>query len=225
MITKRIPKDVGAPFAAKWTKDIPIFFRTAFSFWQGMHFLRHTKRAVTFFGSARVPMEHDFYQQARATSAELAKRGFTIITGGGPSLMQAANQGAHEAGGKSIGVNIQIPHEQGFNPFVTHGIKSRYFFVRKVLLARYSEAFVVYPGGFGTLDELFEIITLLQTGKMINRPVVLVGREFWSGLLAWCRGTLLAHGMINEKELNRIKVVDTTEEVIAALKSLGLAIE
>jgi uncharacterized protein (TIGR00730 family) len=127
--------------------------------------------------------------------------------------MQAANQGAFEAGAKSIGINIHIPHEQGTNPYVTNGIKIRYFFVRKVLLCRYSEAFVVYPGGFGTLDELFEVVTLIQTGRMIDRPVILVGREFWKGMIDWMRDQMIPMKMISETELARIKVVDTSDEV------------
>ncbi len=133
--------------------------------------------------------------------------------------MQAANQGAFEKGAPSIGINIEIEREQHLNPFLNASLKCRYFFVRKVLLCRYSEAFVVLPGGFGTLDELFEIVTLVQTRKMKPRPVVLIGREYWSGLLDWAKSVLIRDGMITEEELSRLKVVDTSEE---ALKVLNL---
>jgi uncharacterized protein (TIGR00730 family) len=202
-----------APFRAQVLHDIGIFLRLGFYFWWGFHFMRSTRRAITVFGSARLPQEDPYCQSARALAKEWGGKGFTIITGGGPSVMQAANQGAHEAGAKSVGINIHIPREQHSNPFVTHGIKIRYFFVRKVLLCRYSEAFVIYPGGFGTLDELFEVITLIQTGKMIDRPVVLVGREFWAGMIDWMRTQMLSRNMITEAELARIRVVDTQEEV------------
>ena len=131
--------------------------------------------------------------------------------------MLAANQGAFEAGGRSLGINIEIPREQHINPFVTAGLKCRYFFVRKVLLCRYSEGFIVFPGGFGTLDEFLEILTLIQTGKMIDRPIVLVGKDFWEGFLSWCRNTLIPEGMINEREFERIQVVSNTEEVLQVL--------
>lgn len=132
--------------------------------------------------------------------------------------MQAANHGAHEAGARSVGINIMIPYEKDMNPYVTHGTRMRYFFVRKVLLCRYSEAFIIFPGGFGTLDEVFELITLIQTGKMIDRPIILVGRKFWSGLLDWVRRDMLTEGMINEREFSRLKVFDTPEEVAEYLE-------
>jgi uncharacterized protein (TIGR00730 family) len=128
--------------------------------------------------------------------------------------MEAANRGAFEVGGHSLGVNIILPREQRINPFVTASLKCRYFFVRKVLLARYSEIFVFLPGGFGTLDEFFEIITLIQTGRMDNRPVILIGKKFWNDLLSWCREILLVQGMITEAELTRIQVVDNVAEAM-----------
>ena len=211
-----------APYRARVFRDLGLFFRIGLEFLKGFHFLRGTQRAITIFGSARLPIDHPHCVNARLVASRLTQQGFAIITGGGPSIMKAANQGAFEAGGHSIGINIEIPREQQINPFVHRGLKSRYFFVRKVLLCRYSEAFVIFPGGFGTLDEFFEIVTLIQTKKMIDRPIVLVGREFWSGFLAWCRTTLLTQGMINEQELDRLKVVDSPEEVLAYLQSSGL---
>ena len=208
-----------APFRAVFFKDFRIFFKIGFEFWRGFHFLRGSGRAVTIFGSARLSPDHPFCADARKMARVLSEKGFAIITGGGGSIMQAANQGAKEGGSPSIGININLPREQVVNPFVTRSLKCHYFFVRKVLLCRYSEAFVVFPGGFGTLDEFFELITLIQTNKMIERPVVLVGTEFWKGLLVWCREVLLPHGMINEKELSRIQVVDRIED---ALKVISL---
>ena len=206
-----------APFAARWPADTAMFFRILYQFWRGFHFLRRTRKAVTIFGSARIHYPHPYYEKAHRAAFLLAKQGFAIITGGGPSLMMAANQGAKEAGGESIGINIEIPREQSINPHVTRGMKSRYFFVRKVLLCRYSEGFIIFPGGFGTLDETFEIITLIQTQRMLPRPIVLVGKEFWAGLLDWSKNTLLKEGMINQSEFERLKVVETAEEAVEFL--------
>lgn len=197
-----------------------MFLRISYQFWKGLHFLRDTTRAVTIFGSARLKADDPYCLDTRSLARTLSQKGFTIITGGGGSVMQAANQGAKEGGSPSVGINIELPHEQQINPHVTQGIKFRYFFVRKVLLCRYSEAFVVYPGGFGTLDEFFEIITLIQTKKMIERPIVLVGRNFWTGLLDWCKATMIPIGMITEAEFARIKLVDTGEEALAYLNPL-----
>jgi hypothetical protein len=194
-----------------------MFFRIGFQFWRGFHFLRNTKRAVTIFGSARTPDDHPYCTVAREVARGIGTHGIAIITGGGGAIMQAANQGAHEAGAPSIGINIEIEREQHLNPYLTSSLKCRYFFVRKVLLCRYSEAFVVLPGGFGTLDELFEIITLVQTRKMKPRPVVLIGREYWSGLMTWAQNTLIRDGMITPDEFSRLKVVDTAQEALTLL--------
>lgn len=215
---------LSAPFRAQFLRDVMMFFKIGFQFWRGFHVLRGTERAITIFGSARLPDNHHYCDEARNVAAYIASQGIAVITGGGPSVMQAANQGAHEAGGESIGINIHIPREQKINPFVTSGYKFYYFFVRKVLLCRYSEAFIIFPGGFGTLDEFFELITLIQTNRMIERPIVLVGREYWQGLLDWMKNTLLKAGTINQKEFDRIVVYDTAEEVITnVLKKLGSA--
>lgn len=196
-----------------------MFFRIAFQFWRGFHFLRNTRRAVTIFGSARTPDQHPYCTIAYRIAHEIAKKDIAIITGGGGAIMQAANRGAIDAGAPSVGINIEIPMEQRSNPYLTRSLKCRYFFVRKVLLSRYSEAFVALPGGFGTLDELFEIITLVKTRKMHERPLVLIGTEFWSGLLKWSEEVLVRDGMITETEFKSIRVVDTPEE---ALKLLNL---
>jgi uncharacterized protein (TIGR00730 family) len=206
-----------APYRARVVADISMFLRISFQFWRGFHFLRNTRRAVTIFGSARTPADHPNCILAREVARGIGSRGIAVITGGGEAVMLAANQGAMEAGAPSIGINIEIPREQKLNPFLTRSLKCRYFFVRKVLLCRYSEAFVVFPGGFGTLDELFEIVTLVQTKKMKPRPIVLMGREFWNGLLHWAETRLIDEGMITREEFSRLKIVDSAEEALSVL--------
>ena len=207
----------SAPYRARFIADVAMFFRIAFQFWRGFHFLRNTKRAVTVFGSARTPSDHPYCKIAYEVSRDIASHGIAIITGGGGAIMQAANQGAFEKGAPSIGINIEIEREQHLNPFLSASLKCRYFFVRKVLLCRYSEAFVVLPGGFGTLDELFEIVTLVQTRKMKPRPIVLIGTEYWAGLLEWAKTILIRDGMITVEEFSRLKVVDTSAEALKIL--------
>jgi uncharacterized protein (TIGR00730 family) len=169
--------------------------------------------AVTIFGSARTPRTDPLYGVAVATSRRLARAGFAIITGGGPGIMEAANRGAREVKGRSIGCGIELPHEQGLNAFVDEAVNFRYFFVRKTMFVKYAEAFVIFPGGFGTLDELFEALTLIQTGKVRNFPVVLVGTAYWSGLLTWAKETLLAQGTISPKDLDLLQCTDDPAEV------------
>ncbi|MDX6562353.1 MAG: hypothetical protein QOD65_2167 [Gaiellales bacterium] len=184
-------------------------------FVDGFDVLARVGMAVTVFGSARVKESSPYYDAAREVGRGLAERGYAVITGGGPGLMEAANRGALEAGGLSIGCNIELPHEQSPNPYTNLSINFRYFFVRKTMFVKYSEAFVVFPGGFGTLDEVFEALTLIQTAKVERFPVVLYGSEYWSGLLDWIRNRLLSEGMVSEADLGLIRVVDTTEEVCA----------
>jgi uncharacterized protein (TIGR00730 family) len=169
--------------------------------------------AVTIFGSARTPRTDPMYGVAVATARRLARAGFAIITGGGPGIMEAANRGAREGKGRSIGCGIELPHEQGLNPFVDEAVNFRYFFVRKTMFVKYAEAFVIFPGGFGTLDELFEALTLIQTKKVRNFPVLLVGASYWAGLLTWARETLLAHGTISPQDLDLLKCTDDPSEV------------
>jgi uncharacterized protein (TIGR00730 family) len=169
--------------------------------------------AVTIFGSARTPRDHPSYGVAVATARRLARAGFAIITGGGPGIMEAANRGAREGKGRSIGCGIELPHEQGLNPFVDEAVNFRYFFVRKTMFVKYAEAFVIFPGGFGTLDELFEALTLIQTGKVRNFPVVLVGEDYWRGLIDWARGTLLAENKIGQGDLDLLQCTDDPAEV------------
>lgn len=181
-------------------------------FVQGFDMLAEVGKAVTFFGSARVAEDNPMYQEARRLASLLADEGFAIITGGGPGIMEAANRGAVEAGGQSIGCNIELPFEQGMNKYVEIAIDFRYFFVRKMMFVKYAEAFVIFPGGFGTMDELFESLTLIQTGKIHNFPVVLFGSRYWSGLLEWLRDSMLAEGKIAAADLRRLVVTDSVEE-------------
>ena len=154
-------------------------------FVEGFDALAGVGPAVSIFGSARVRASDPDYRSARRLAARLSREGFAIITGGGPGIMEAANRGATEAGGLSIGCNIELPYEQGLNPYVKLGIEFRYFFVRKTMFVKYAQAFVIFPGGFGTLDELFEALTLVQTGKVEHFPIVLFGTQFWGGMLVW----------------------------------------
>jgi uncharacterized protein (TIGR00730 family) len=184
-------------------------------FVDGFDVLARVGLAVTVFGSARVKEDSPYYAAAREVGHGLAERGFAVITGGGPGIMEAANRGAHDAGGLSIGCNIELPHEQSPNPYANLSIDFRYFFVRKTMFVKYSEAFVVFPGGFGTLDELFEALTLIQTAKVKRFPVVLYGSEYWGGLLEWVEQRVAAEDMVSAGDLALVQVVDTTEEVCA----------
>jgi uncharacterized protein (TIGR00730 family) len=175
--------------------------------------------AVTVFGSARVAEGSQPYELARAIARRLAESGFAIITGGGPGIMEAANRGCREGGGLSVGCNIELPHEQVLNPYVELGVEFRYFFVRKTMFVKYADAFVILPGGFGTLDELFEALTLIQTGKVRDFPVVLVGTEYWRGMLAWMHDVQLPAGAVGESDLALLKVTDDPDEVVAIVRA------
>jgi len=191
-------------------------FRIMSEFVEGFTFLARIQRSVTIFGSARLPDKHPSFQLARRLGKRLAQDGYTVVTGGGPGIMQAANQGAYEAGGDSVGINIQLPHEQRTNPFVRRSISLHYFFSRKVMLDLSAEAYVFFPGGFGTLDELFEVLTLIQTGKMERCvPVVLMGREFWTPLVQWLHDTLLArYQAVSPDDLRIWTLTDDVEEAL-----------
>ena len=176
------------------------------------------------FGSARTPEGSAEYVLAHEVGTRLARAGYTVITGGGPGTMAAANRGAHEAGGESVGLGIELPFETGLNPWVHVGVDFRYFFVRKVMFLKYAQGFIVLPGGLGTLDELFEALTLVQTGTVTRFPVVLVDRGFWSPLVDWIRGTLVERGMISPEDPDLFHLVDTAEEAVACvLRSAGRA--
>ena len=188
-------------------------------FMRGFRALHFAGPCVTVFGSARFDEKHEYYAMARAVGSELARAGFTVLTGGGPGIMEAANRGAFEIGGRSLGCNIKLPHEQKPNPYVHRFTEFRYFFVRKVMLVKYSYAFVAMPGGFGTLDEMFECATLVQTGKIRNFPLVLMGRSYWEPLMEFLRESVLASGCIDPADLQRLYVTDDPVEAAQRIKS------
>lgn len=191
-------------------------------FLRGFRALHFVGPCVTVFGSARFHEEHRHYRLARDIGAGLARAGFTVITGGGPGIMEAANRGAKEAGGHSIGCNIELPAEQEPNPYLDRWITFHHFFVRKVMLVKYSYAFVALPGGFGTLDEIFETATLIQTGKIQEFPLVLVGEEFWRPLIEFMRDRLIAEGTIDPDDATRILVTDSPAEAVSFITEVAM---
>ncbi len=176
--------------------------------------LQIDRPAVTIFGSARVGEETSAYRYARATARGFAQAGFAVVTGGGPGVMEAANRGCQEGGGLSVGFNIDLPHEQGVNPYVELGMTFKHFYARKTMFVKAAEGFVIFPGGFGTLDELFESLTLIQTGKVHDFPVVLFGGAYWDDLLAWLREQLLAEGLVSPEDVELLHVTDDPEEAV-----------
>jgi uncharacterized protein (TIGR00730 family) len=194
--------------------------RIAVEFVRGFRALHDVGPCVTVFGSARFAQDHPFSELARRIGRVIAREGYTTITGGGPGIMEAANRGAREGGGRSIGCNIVLPHEQRVNPYVDQSINFYYFFVRKVMLVKYSYAFVILPGGFGTLDEMSEAMTLIQTGKLYDFPVVLVGKEYWSGLWAFFE-QLAERGTISRADLDLVTCTDDPEKVGEVLSVIG----
>ncbi|MDD3642053.1 MAG: TIGR00730 family Rossman fold protein [Candidatus Krumholzibacteria bacterium] len=200
-------------------------FRILAEFVDGFDSMADVPPGVTFFGSSRVKEGDKAYEDARVIARGLARLGCSIITGGGPGVMEGANRGAQEGGGLSIGLNIDIPTEQEPNPYIDKLIQFRYFFIRKVIFVKYSMAFVILPGGYGTMDELFEALTLIQTRKIAPFPVFLVGREYWQGLVGWLEGTMLAQDKILSEDLNIIRIVDSNEEVIEDIAKLREGIE
>ncbi|MDR2204946.1 MAG: TIGR00730 family Rossman fold protein [Flavobacteriaceae bacterium] len=203
------------------TKDSWMIFRIMAEFVDGYEKLAKIGPCVSIFGSARLKPTDKYYKMAIEIADKITKLGFGIITGGGPGIMEAGNKGAKLGGGKSIGLNIELPYEQRFNSYIDkdYSMDFNYFFVRKVMLVKYSQGFVVMPGGFGTLDELSEAITLIQTNKIAKFPIILVGSEFWNGLLDWFKNTLLKKGLIAEENLNLYRVVDTADEAVAHIKA------
>lgn len=203
------------------TKDSWMVFKVMAEFVDGYEKLAKIGPCVSIFGSARLKPENKYYEMAVDIAEKITKLGFGIITGGGPGIMEAGNKGAFNAKGKSIGLNIDLPFEQHFNPYInkSYSMNFDYFFVRKVMFVKYSQGFVVMPGGFGTLDELTEAMTLIQTNKIGKFPIVLVGSEFWGGLLDWFKTTLLKEGMIAEDDLDLYRVVDTADEAVAHIKA------
>jgi len=189
-------------------------FRIMAEFVDAIETLSGVERAVTIFGSARLKPEDPYYQKAEILAQKLVQKGFGVITGGGPGIMEAANKGAAEAGGKSVGMNIRLPFEQKPNPYANIHVDYKYFFIRKVMFVKYAVAYVIMPGGFGTMDELFEAITLIQTRRIKSFPVILMGSDFWKGLLDWLRETMLREGKIDPEDFDLIQIMDDPEEVV-----------
>ncbi|HEX5451206.1 MAG TPA: TIGR00730 family Rossman fold protein [Candidatus Limnocylindrales bacterium] len=183
----------------------------------GFDALARLGTAVTVFGSARTQPDDPLYDQARILGGRLAEAGFAVITGGGPGIMEAANRGCQEAGGFSVGISIELPHEQATNPYLDLSVDFRYFFVRKTMFVKYAQGFVIFPGGYGTLDELFEAVTLVQTGKVEHFPLILFCREYWEGLLAWLRDHVQATGRIGPLDLGLLQLTDDVDEVVAMM--------
>jgi uncharacterized protein (TIGR00730 family) len=192
-------------------------FRIMAELVEGFEALNNIGPAVTIFGSARLEPGSLYYNKCLAVSENLAKDGFAVISGGGPGIMEAANKGAQNGNGTSVGLNIELPMEQTPNPFQDIQVEFRYFFVRKLMFVKYAVAYVIFPGGFGTMDELFEALTLIQTKKIRSFPVVLVGKDYWQGMIDWLRKTMLAHGNISPEEIDLMHIVDDPDEVCAII--------
>ena len=203
------------------TNDSWAIFKIMGEFVNGFERMSKIGPCVSIFGSARTKEEDPYYKLAVSISKSISEAGYGIITGGGPGIMEAGNRGANLAGGTSVGLNIDLPFEQHDNPYIDNdkSLDFDYFFVRKVMFVKYSQGFVVMPGGFGTLDELFEAITLIQTHKIGKFPIILVGSDFWTGLMDWVKGTMLKIGNISPEDLNLIKIVDTEKEVVEIIDS------
>lgn len=206
-------------FANKTWQEIKVkdswqIFKIMAEFVDGFEKLAKIGPCVSIFGSARTAEDHKYYEMTVDIARLLAERGYGVISGGGPGIMEAANKGAYNTGGKSVGLNIELPHEQFHNRYIDRDklLEFNYFFVRKVMFMKYSQGYIVLPGGFGTMDELFEAITLIQTGKIARFPIVLVGSAYWGGLIDWIKSTMLANRNISEEDLNLYRLVDTAEE-------------
>lgn len=195
-------------------------FKIMAEFVEGYEKLAKIGPCVAIFGSARTKPKHEYYRLTEEIAYLLTKKGFGIITGGGPGIMEAGNKGAHFAGGKSVGLNIELPFEQHFNPFIDSdkNIEFSYFFVRKVMFMRYSQGYIVLPGGFGTMDELFEAITLIQTQKLVRFPIVMVSKKYWGGLIDWIKERMLEEKNINHEDLEIFSVVDTADEAVKVIE-------
>ena len=196
-----------------------VVFKVMSEFVEGLEKLAKIGPCVTIFGSARIKPNHPYYKMAEEIASQLVQQGYGVITGGGPGIMEAGNKGAHKAGGKSVGLNIFLPHEQKGNIYIDPDklITFDYFFVRKVMFVKYSQGFIVMPGGFGTLDEISEALTLIQTKKIGRFPIVMVGKKFWSGIIDWFKKTLVTEKMISPEDLELFNVVDTPEESVAVI--------
>jgi len=189
-------------------------FRIMAEFVEAIETLSRVKHAVSIFGSARTKPDDPYYQKAELLARRLVEKGFGVITGGGPGVMEAANKGAAEAGGQSVGMNIRLPLEQKPNPYANVSIDYKYFFIRKVMFVKYAVAYVILPGGFGTMDELFEALTLIQTKRIKSFPVILMGSEYWKGLFDWLRKTMLRDNKISPEDLERFQIIDDPDEAV-----------
>ena len=199
------------------TSDTWRVFRIQSELVEGFETLHDIGPAITIFGSARLSSDSRYYKQAAELAEDLSKQGFAVITGGGPGIMEGANKGASNGKGKSIGLNIEIPMEQNPNKYQDIELSFRYFFVRKLMFVKYSMAFVIFPGGFGTMDELFEALTLVQTKKIEMFPIILFGKEYWKGLIDWMKNTLVANGTLSEGDLGHFTIVDSVDEICGYL--------
>ncbi|NLD22532.1 MAG: TIGR00730 family Rossman fold protein [Bacteroidales bacterium] len=221
MLTKEEIEKIREKFKPKnWSEtkseDSWSIFKIMGEFVNGYEKLAAIGPCVAIFGSARMHSDNKYYKMTEEIAYELTSRGFGVLTGGGPGIMEAGNKGAHEAGGHSVGLNIVLPHEQSCNPYIDHdkSIDFNYFFTRKTMFSRYAQGFIVMPGGFGTLDEFFEALTLVQTDKIANFPIVLVGKSYWDGLMDWIQTKLIEEGTITESEIQLFKLVDTVEAAV-----------
>jgi len=194
-------------------------FRIMSEFVDGFDDLSEVSNGITFFGGTKVKKDSKYYNAARKLAFKLAKDGYSIITGAGPGIMEAANRGAKEAGGESIGLNIEIPLQQKPNPHITKALYFRYFFVRKVMFAKYAKAVMVFPGGFGTLDEFAEFITLIQTEKVVPFPIIVFGKSYWKGLIDWMNKSMLKSKLISKENINIFKMTDSIDEAVTIIKS------
>ena len=201
----------------KYEEEAWRIFRIMAEFVEGFETLEKVKKAVTIWGSARIKPGDEWYEKAVITAELLAKKGYAIITGGGPGIMEAANKGAILGNGESIGLNIELPQEQKPNPYIKTLISFRYFFTRKVMFVKYTKGFIIFPGGFGTLDEFTEAITLIQTKRIHKFPVILMGTEYWKGLIEWMEKTILKRGYIDKEDLHIFKLTDSPEEAVSAI--------
>ena len=214
LVGKRIDKRVAD---AQLQRESWRIFQIMAEFVEGFEKLCLIRPSISIFGSARTPPDHPWYLKAEQTARLLSDAGFSVVSGGGPGIMEAANKGAHAGKSPSIGVNIELPHEQSPNPYQDISLHFRHFFARKVMFVKYASAYVVLPGGFGTLDELAEILTLVQTGKTRQIPIILVGSEFWAGLLQWFEQVMVAAGTIDRRDLGLMQVFDEPEDIVKAI--------
>ena len=210
-------RDLPAINDSMMTRESWKIFQIMAEFVEGFERLARIRPSVSMFGSARIAPDHPYYRLAEDIARALSDAGFSVVSGGGPGIMEAANKGAYGGKSASIGLNIQLPHEQGGNPYQDIGLHFRHFFSRKVMFVKYASAYVVLPGGFGTLDELAEILTLVQTGKTRRIPIILVHSPFWRGLVDWFKDTLVAQGAIDEADMGLFKILDEPNEVVTAI--------